>query len=461
MTDRRLLALGGRAGLALLGAAAAAALALGVVLAPGPTLSVQPQGITVTPVRATQSLVCGGPVLGLSRGENPQLVAVGEPQRHRAGEGLIERSITESDAVDGSAAIVELPTEAPSTQVAATERQSLDADELRGLAVAECLAPAPTAWLVGGGTTTGRSSLIVLGNPGDVAATVDLTVWGADGIIDAPGTTGLVVAPGAQRIVPLSGIAPDQASPVVGITSRGGTVAATLQQSTIIGLEPAGVDVVTPVAAPAERIVIPALPIIDFERVARASTELGADDLVPVLRLLVPGDEAADVTATFVPAEGGEGTSLSATIEPGAVIDLSLAELHDGDYSVVVDSTRPVVGAARASTATDDGVDSAWFGAAPALTDADGEILVAVAPGAGARLHLVAPDGDASVTIDGTAVEVPAGTSVSVPLAGSTSPLLTVSGEVRAAVTYRGDAGLASARILPPVGAPRPITVYP
>ncbi len=36
-----------------------------------------------------------------------------------------------------------------------------------------------------------------------------------------------------------------------------------------------------------------------------------------------------------------------------------------------------------------------------------------------------------------------------------------VSGEVRASVSYLTDAGLASSRILAPVAAPRPITVFP
>lgn len=461
MTERRLLVIGGRAGLALITAAAAAALAIGVVLVPGPTIGAAPEGIAVTPVRAAQTLACGGPVLGLSRGENPEIIAVGEPQRRSAGTGLVERSIADSVAVDGSAAVVELPAHAPSSRVAATERQTLDTPDLRGLAVAECLAPRPTAWLVGGDTTTGRTSLVVLSNPGAVAATVDLAVWGADGLIDATGTTGLIVPPGTQRIVPLSGIAPNEASPVVGVTSRGGTVAATLQQATVIGLEPAGVDIVTPYDTPAERLVIPGVSVIDGDRLAQEASALGATDLAPVLRLLAPGDEPAEISVRLVPERGDQSTSLTATIEAGAVVDISLAELADGEYSIIIESSAPVVASARAAVAARDGVDFAWFTASPELGDDDGEILVAVAPGAGALLHLVAPDGDASVTIDGTSVEIPAGTNVTVPLAGNIAVVLNVSGGVHASVSYRSNAGLAAARILPPVGAPRPITVYP
>ena len=460
MTDRSR-AIGRRTGLLLAGAAGAAALLATALLVPGPVVVATPQGVEVTPVRAAQQLVCGGPVLGLSRGENPELIAVGEPDRRVAGEGLVEGALVESDAVDGGAAVVELPAEAPSDDVAATERQALDEAELAGLAVAECLPPAPTAWLVGGSTTTGRSSTVVLSNPGVVAATVDLAVWGADGARETPGTNGIIVEPGEQRLIPLAGIAPDEASPVVRVSSRGGAVAATLQQSTIVGLEPAGLDVVTPVTAPAERVVIPAAPIADAQALAEATASFGAVDFAPVLRVLAPGDEGAEITVSILPEAGGEGAALTASIDAGAVVDLALSELADGEYSIIVDATAPIVAAARTSVAAADGVDTAWFSAAPALAETDGDILAAIAPGSGATLHLVAPDEGATVTIDGQTVEVPARSRTSLPVPGGSAPVLTVSGGVHASVTYRTDAGLASSRILPPVAAPRPITVYP
>ena len=459
MTDR-LRAAGRRAGLLVAGAAGAAALVTTALLVPGPTVEADPRGIDVTPVRAAQQLVCGGPVLGLSRGENPQLVAVGEPERRVAGEGLVEGALAASDAVDGGAAVIELPAEAPGADVAATERQALDTAELRGLAAAECLAPSPTSWLVGGSTTTGRSSTVVLSNPGLVPATVDLAVWGADGRLETPGTNGIIVEPGEQRILPLAGIAPDEASPVVGVTSRGGAVAATLQQSTIVGLEPAGVDVVTPVAAPAERVVIPVVPIVDAQALAEAVAGFDATDFSPVLRVLAPGDEGAELTVSILPDPGGEGAALTASVDAGAVLDISLSELGDGDYSVVIDATAPIVAAARTSAASGSGVDSAWFTGAPALSADDGEILAAIAPASGATLHLVAPDEGASVTVDGQTVEVPARARASLAVPGDSAPIITVSAGVHAAVSYRTDTGLASSRILPPVAAPRPITVY-
>jgi len=64
------------------------------------------------------------------------------------------------------------------------------------------------------------------------------------------------------------------------------------------------------------------------------------------------------------------------------------------------------------------------------------------------------------VTVDGQTVDVPARARASLAVPGDSAPIITVSAGVHAAVSYRTDAGLASSRILPPVAAPRPITVY-
>ncbi|HCU77031.1 MAG TPA: large extracellular alpha-helical protein, partial [Microbacterium sp.] len=54
-----------------------------------------------------------------------------------------------------------------------------------------------------------------LSNPGEVAATVTLTVYGAGGAEVPPGGGDIVVRPGAQRIIPLAGLALGEESPVV------------------------------------------------------------------------------------------------------------------------------------------------------------------------------------------------------------------------------------------------------
>ncbi len=460
------LAKGGRLGLALAATVAAVALGAGVQFIPPPTSSPTISSIDVVPERTDQSLVCGGGALGLTRGADPELTVLAAPQRRSAGTGLVEASISESDALQGGAAIVTLPREAPAETLAAVESTSVDSPEVRGLSVAECIAPSRSSWLVGGSTEVGRTTWIVLSNAGAVDATVNLQVWGDTGEVDAPGLTGIIVAAGTQRIVPLAGFTVDQASTVVAVESTGGSVAATLQHSVVRGLDPGGVTIVTPQNAPAERLVIPALPVINGELVLERSSSDGGTDALTAVRMLAPGDTSAQVTLTLVPQSGGEPLALTATLEPGVVFDLPFTELADGDYSLVLDATAPIVAGARTSTAGATGLDVEWFSPAPELPAAV-DVLAATAPLAGvvssgsARLHLFAPDGPAVVDLDGSSIDVPARASVVVTVAANAALRLTSDAPVHASLSYRGDSALAGSRVLPPAAERGAVRVLP
>ncbi len=465
---RSLLLAGGRASLALGAAAAGAALVAGVVLVPGPMLAPTVPAVAVTPDRSDQSLVCAGGALGLTRGVDPQVAVVAPERRHTSGAGLVTSTLTTSDAVDGSTVVVTLPREAPGDALAATGIVQPDTTEVSGLAAAECLSPTRTSWLVGGSTTVGRTSWIVLSNADAVDAVVDLTLWGDAGPIDAVGTTGIIVAAGAQRIVPLAGIAVDEPSPVVRVSSTGGSVAATLQTSIVRGLTPSGVSIVTPINEPALRHVIPALPVINGRVALERSTADGGADGLPALRLLAPGDIAAQVTVRLVPIEGGVGLVTEATLEPGVVLDLPVTNLADGEYGVIVDATEPIVVAGRTSTAGTSaaGVETAdveWFTPSPALA-AGTEVLIAVAPVDNTQrafVQVIAPNAGAEVTIDGLPVTIAAGGMVVVSSAADAGVRLSTTGVVHVSVSYRGDGLLAGSRVLAPPSAAGALTVLP
>lgn len=459
----RVLAAGGRASFALIVAGAAVALGAGVVLVPGPTATPEVPAVIVQPDRPDQSMVCAGAALGLTRGADPQLTTIASDRRRSVGEGLVESRITTSDAIDGGAVVVTLPRDAPGDGLAASQSVLAATPEVAGLAAAECLAPSRSAWLVGGATTVGRTSWIVLTNADDVDATVDLRLWGATGPLEAPGTSGITVPAGAQRIVPLAGLAVDEPSPVVHVATTGGSVAATLQTSIVRGLTPSGLSIVTPVAEPAERHVIPGLPVIASQLTLERSTVDGGVDGLTALRMLAPGDDDAAVTVTLVPQDGGVGLVTEAVLEAGTVLDLPFTLLADGEYGVVVQSDQPIVIAARTSTATAAAIDVEWFTPSPAL-DAGVEVLTAVAPlddAGSAVLHLVAPEGAAEVTIDGRVVSVPAGGGVLVPSPANTGLRVSSTAPVHASLSYRGAGLLAGSRVLPPPAASSAVTVFP
>lgn len=460
---RSWLVVSGRASLALGAAATGAALAAVVAFVPSPAIVVAVPSVAVTPDRSDQSLVCAGGALGLTRGDDPQLAVVADEQLHTSGAGLVTSTLASPDAIDGAPIVVTLPREAPGDALAATGIVRPDTTEVTGLAAAECLTPARSAWLVGGSTTVGRTTWIVLSNSDAVDAVVDLTLWGDTGPIDAIGSSGIIVAAGTQRILPLAGFALDEPSPVVRVSSTGGSVAATMQTTVVRGLTPSGISTVTPLAEPALRHVIPAFPVINSQLALEQSTIDGGADGLPVLRLMAPGDEPAQVTVRLIGLDGAAGLVTEATVEPGVVLDLAVTDLADGEYGVIVDATEPVVVAARASTAAAGAADLEWFSPSPAL-EAGTAALMAVAPVAdeqSALVHLVAPDGAAEVSIDGVPVTIAAGGMVIVPTATNAGVRLTTSGRVHVSVSYRGDGVLAGSRVLAPPSAAGALTVLP
>ena len=279
------------------------------------------------------------------------------------------------------------------TRVAASSGSTTGAGDLRGLAAASCSAPGIDHWLVGGSTEVGSSAQLVLQNPGRTPATVRLSVWGPGGPVVLSGGGQHLVPPGGEVVTLVEAAAPEQRRLAVRVESSGGMVAAYLQHSTLAGLVPLGVDHVVPGAAPGAAVAV------GFT----SSGEPVDDPLAPQVRLLAPGAEAGSATLTVygpdgrVRVRGGEQVELT----PGVVTDQSLGGLPAGTYTVVVDSTVPVVaGSVEArpgdpvpeSPSGQASVERAWHaatavpassaepdGASPSRTDDRG--TVALVPG--------------------------------------------------------------------------------
>ncbi len=270
--------------------------------------------------------------------------------------------------------------------------------DLRGLAASPCVATADEAWLVGGSTLVGDSTRLVLANPGPTPATATATVLtGAGGGGQPQGRVVAVpeisLAPGEQRAVLLEGVAPGAASLAVGVRSEGADVAAWLVTTSLRGLVPQGIDVVTPGEAPGPRQVVPAVVV-------------QRGDSPPLLRLAAPGPVPV-VARWEVSGPGGpvvlDGATLAATVPAGGVVDVPLTGLSSGAHTVVVQGDGPLVAAAGLHSSGDPALagDQAWTGAARPLT---GPVLVAVPQASGTDSELVL---HAPLPADGTSPPEP------------------------------------------------------
>ena len=478
LTRRGMLFVGARSitGIIAIGIAVVAIVAATVT--PGAIHEISPAALVVDPVPAAQQRVCPGPLLRLgdeSGQEATTATSVGFAATNFQATGG-DAQFSNFTATDNPAGVTPVlltlpPSGGPDSArpaLAGSQSQAIQSGDLVGFAATACIEAARESWLVGGATDVGRTTLITLSNPTPVLSTVDLTIYGEDGLVVAPGGEGIVVPAGAQRIFSLAGFAPGLISPVIRVVSVGGEVVANLQQSVVRTLAPGGVEIVQPTDAPSATATIPGVVVSGSEAVIAAQANPGFEDLETVLRLFVPG-QVDGVASVVVTQDGAAQEAADAvtefTVDAIALeaTEIPLSGLSDGSYTVTVTSTVPIVASARSSVLTETGAaDFAWYPAAPALDDT---VLISVPSGPTPVLHLANDsDTEAALTLASGASEtplvVPPGDTLSVGVPPGADLSLTGARGIRATLTFAGP-GATSAFVLTPAGPPSPeVTVY-
>ena len=330
MPDRTALRATRRLAVGLGGLVVAGVVVAGATVLPLPALDATPAGRLVEPVPVDQVRVCPGSVLRLSDQDGAAATtssAVGEPvvESSASAGGVDAADLAGADGTSSRPLALTAPVEGDVVPLlSGAQAQQVEDPELYGFASAPCTEPTSSTWLVGGSTQTGRVSLVTLANPTDVNSTVDLGIVAEQGEVQGPGIDGIVVAPRSQKVVPLSGFATGLVSPVVHVQSRGGRIVASLQQSVVRTLDPGGVDVVSGGAAPARQVVVPGIVVRDSASLEGAVSEPSSADLQSVVRVYVPGEEAAQVSVTLSTADG-TSVQFQTRAEAGRVTPLEAA----------------------------------------------------------------------------------------------------------------------------------------
>ncbi|WZH37182.1 MAG: DUF5719 family protein [Microbacterium enclense] len=464
-SDRRLVRWATTSARVVAGSVVAGAVVVGTVAgiaAPWPTLTATPVRVQATPAPSDTVLACDGPLLALGRtAEQAGALTAAAGQQVVSGPAGSDAttSALSGSTPDGSGDATALraqPRDGAAAPLAAAGSATATSEDLIGFSASACRTPLAESWLVAGASTTGANDLVVLGNPGDVPATVQLSVYGAQGVSTPPGGSNIVVPPGGQRVVPLAGLLLGEESPVVRVVASGAPVHASLQASLTRLLLPGGVDQVAPSAQADTRLVIPGVQILTA----------GGSEAGTVLRLLAPGaDATATVTLTPVGAGAASGAPRQVPLEAGKPTSLDLSGVDAGAYTVEVTADQPLVGGAWSTTGFGEGADFAWYAPSPAFAVPS---AVAVATGAGAALVITAEPGSGDVTatltpIDGgepLTLAVPSGATASLAVAAGVYTL-DPGGAVRAAVTYTSTGALAGYPLWPATSAESAVTVLP
>lgn len=302
---------------------------------------------------------------------------------------------TELVAADGVFTVLDPQGVAPqgSALLTANQTQLVATSSANGLAGAACQNPSSDIWLVGGSTSTGRESLLIIRNPSPVDATVNLEIYGEEGLLSLPGLSGLAVTAGKTLVLPVAALAPKAKTFVTHVTSKGGAIAAWLQVKSVRGLAAAGLDYVSPSIGASVSQVIPGIFIRGAaDAAALASANADYSDLAQTIRVFVPGEEEANIKVQILGANANTfGTVILQTLRAGAVTDVSISGLADGDYVAVLESDVPVQSAARLSRTDKTKVpatDFTWLQAAQAI---DGPRVVSVPAFGISKLSIVDP----------------------------------------------------------------------
>lgn len=406
--------------------------------------------------RARVTVVC--PVV--AGGGTGSSIAVGSPQA-----GLTSADLATPDrpeAVAGPLAVAGDVTEplviaAPRQDVfSATTRTAVESGSDRGLSLMSCGRPTASAWFAGVVSSGAGTAEVVLVNADTTDAVVDLTVYGAEGRLTAPGSRGIAVPARSRRVVPLGPLFTAEQPVALHAVSSVGRVVAAVRQRRLTGDTAAGSDWLAPTADPATAVVLPGLP-----------AGPGGRNLV----VTNPGERTASVTLQVLGAAGPTAVPGFETLDlpPGTTRTVPLeAPLAEAPAGVRLTSEQKVTAAVLSGNGgTTRTADVSMQVATAVLT---GPGVVALAPGT-RTLHLATGTAEpvpvrvvassADATVLDTTVVVPGLADSTVRLPAGDNLLVAIEpgrpGAVHASVAVRvriGDVtGVASAAVLPGAAA--------
>ncbi|MBG6083973.1 DUF5719 family protein [Zhihengliuella flava] len=310
--------------------------------------------------------------------------------------------------------------------------------DLAGQATAACLPPSNDQWITGASTEVGRTAVLMLSNPSDSAATVDLDVLGSTGRAEAANLRGIVVGPGQTKDIVLAGFIADDPAVSVRVRSQGAPLAAVVQQSVLRGLTPGGVDYLTPGAPAARSQLVPGLFVQQDS--LELSTAGDFSDATSQLQVANPSSQEAQVSLRIFGEDGEVDVPGGAerTVPADSVAQFSLEELENGNYTVALQSSESVIAGARSVRGTSDAnVDFGWM---PATSRLGHQHLVAMPGRDDADLMLGSAGGTSSVDLRPVSADGTIGDAETIELTGAATEMVDLESVSSSAVAFLLDA---------------------
>ena len=234
-----------------------------MLLLGGAGAAMQPQNATVEPPRVAQigrtTSICtvAEPEGGQQASQVPTTVVSGVTVRQEPGrEGSLTGAALDTDKeelkvsqsgkgaqADGVRTSIVLSADgAMASTTSGSVLSTAPAGDDAGLAAAPCLTPATAHWFSGLGAEDADRTELILTNPDDTQAEVDLRFYGRLGRVVVPGSPGLTIDAHSSRTVSLSSVVKTQGALGLSVQTSQGRVTAVAKRLRTDNLKPAGVD---------------------------------------------------------------------------------------------------------------------------------------------------------------------------------------------------------------------------
>lgn len=406
--------------LALLLLSLAGVVGLGAIAPPVPAPQPQP-AVATAPLQASTNICLGSPAADSRSALFVTAAAIGPSADPAAADSAaIDPLVTtvvgaevavleiEGRGEIGEARVAVLPDLAYTTKAAGPLAPGVVAEQRTvgtgttstGLATQRCLSPTSEAWFVAGSGDVGRRAGLVISNPFDGPAVVDVTVWSESGPVLDGSLSGIGIDAASTITVDLDGLGSGRGSLAARVSASRGQVAAGMLVREVRGADPGGMAWVEPALSP--RLVQVTAPV--------------PGDGTSSLRLLNPGDDVATVRIEAITGDGVLTIPRPLDVPPGSVLDVALDRYVGGlPTTVRVRSDEPVAATVRTDVVTGlpdfayaPSVDRIAEHSATVLAGPQrATVLVADVAGDGAQLRWRLLDGSGTQTDQGTLVIEP------------------------------------------------------
>ena len=346
---------------------------------PAPTPTPEPgadlPASTVSAVAVRQATAAGaGRLTGAPLGASDSQLEVTEP-----GAGAEQPQVTGPLVLTGEGALASAGTGA----VSSSDRSG----ETAGLMAAPCLMPGTEHWFAGVGSSDSDRTELILTNPDDAQAQVDLRFFGPQGRVVVPGSPGVTVGGRSARMVSVSSLVDAPGPLSVAVRASEGRVAVAARRIRTAEVKPAGADWQVPSVAPAPTVVVAGVPGATGPR---------------SLEVVNPGPDRASVSVQVLGLTGPFAPAGADTVEIAAESTASVAlepGLAGESASIRLTSTTPVT-AAVVSTSEGGGAqpDIAVQSALPPLVR-QGVSALATTSGTTASELVLSNGGDADAPV--------------------------------------------------------------